>query len=93
VLYEIRVDGRVDPSVLADFATVTATAQPPGTVLACDVVDAAALTGMIAMLSDRGIVVHDVHEVMGWPRGGSRRAAEEPSASTERAEPSENGAP
>jgi hypothetical protein len=65
--YEIRVDGRVDPSALSDFATVTAAVQPLGTVLACDVADAAALTGMIAMLANRGIVVHDIHEVVCGP--------------------------
>ncbi|MET1034070.1 MAG: hypothetical protein ABWX68_02375 [Arthrobacter sp.] len=26
--YEIRVDGRVDPSAVSDFATVTAAVQP-----------------------------------------------------------------
>jgi hypothetical protein len=61
--YEIRVDGRIDPRTLSDVMPVTAAVQPAGTILACDVPDAAALTGMIAMLANRGIVVHDIHEV------------------------------
>lgn len=76
--YEIRVDGWVDPSVLVDFASVTAAAQPPGTVLACDVADASALTGMIAMLSNRGIVVHDIHEVTGQQSGNDDPSAVDP---------------
>ncbi|TRW45498.1 hypothetical protein [Georgenia yuyongxinii] len=63
MIYEIRVDGRVDPSDLADYATVTARIQQAGTVLTCAVADAAALTGMIAVLADLGLTVRYVLEV------------------------------
>jgi|GEM_PF-1004234 len=63
MIYEIRVDGRIDPSQLADYATVTAWHQEAGTVLTCGIVDASALTGMIAVIADLGLTVRDVHQV------------------------------
>jgi hypothetical protein len=98
--YEIRVDGRVDADQLAEFASVTATAQAPGTVLGCDVPDSAALTGLIAMLSDRGFVVHDVHRVSDGPTGHAEppipapaRAAKNPAPPTEEPRPPADDAP
>ncbi|SKC72209.1 hypothetical protein [Krasilnikoviella flava] len=63
MIYEIRVDGRIDPSHLADYATVTAQPQKAATVLTCTIEDASALTGMIAVLADLGMTVRDVHQV------------------------------
>ena len=63
MIYEIRVDGRLDPARLADYAAVTARHQEASTVLACTIVDASALTGMIAMIADLGLTVLDVHQV------------------------------
>jgi len=63
MIYEIRVDGRIDPARLADHATVTARHQEAGTVLTCVIVDASALTGMIAVIADLGLTVRDVHQV------------------------------
>ncbi|MCZ2262904.1 hypothetical protein [Isoptericola sp. QY 916] len=63
MIYEIRVDGRLDPARLADYAAVTARHQEAGTVLTCAIVDASALTGMIALIADLGLIVRDVHQV------------------------------
>jgi len=63
MIYEIRVDGRIDPSQLVDYATVTARHQEAATVLTCAIVDASALTGMIAVIADLGLTVRDVHQV------------------------------
>jgi hypothetical protein len=63
MIYEIRVDGRIDPSQLLDYATVTARHEEASTVLTCAIVDASALTGMIAAIADLGLTVRDVHQV------------------------------
>ncbi|MEL7974827.1 hypothetical protein AAG589_03125 [Isoptericola sp. F-RaC21] len=72
MIYEIRVDGPVDPARLADYATVTARHQDAGTVLTCAIADASALTGMIALIADLGLTVRDVHQVAAGHDGPQR---------------------
>ena len=59
----------------SDYATVTARTQEAGTVLTCAIADAAALTGMIAVLADLGLTVRDVHEVTAGSSGTRSRWA------------------
>jgi hypothetical protein len=63
MLYAIRVRGRVTDASLHDFADVTITEDGRDTVLTCRVADAAALTGVVALLNDIGLTVKEMHSV------------------------------
>lgn len=67
MLYHIRVDGAPGgadlESLLREHADVVATATAEGTVLSCRLPDSAALTGLVALLHDLGLVLVEAHAV------------------------------
>jgi len=61
MLYHIRVVAPVhDLSSLADYADVVATPTEDGALLSCRVPDAAALAGLIALLTDLGVPITEM---------------------------------
>ncbi|WP_425954033.1 hypothetical protein [Xylanimonas sp. McL0601] len=63
MLYQIRVRGQLTGARLHDFADVVVTEDGRDTVLTCRVRDAAALTGVVALLNDLGLTVKEMHSV------------------------------
>lgn len=67
MLYHIRVDGSPAgadlEALLRDHADVVATTTPQGTILSCRLADPAALTGVVALLHDLGLVLVEAHAV------------------------------
>ncbi|QHT58025.1 hypothetical protein GXP71_19350 [Cellulomonas sp. H30R-01] len=67
MLYHIRVDGSPGGAdleqLLREHADVVATPTPDGTVLSCRLPDTAALTGVVALLHDLGLVLVEAHAV------------------------------
>ncbi|MCC2336678.1 hypothetical protein [Cellulomonas wangsupingiae] len=62
MLYHIRVVAPVhDLSSLADYADVVATPTEDGALLSCRVPDAAALAGLIALLTDLGVPITEMY--------------------------------
>jgi hypothetical protein len=59
-VYAIRVAGEVPPAVLENFEGVTSIAQSLDTTLRADLVDSAALHGLLNALRDVGLVLVDV---------------------------------
>lgn len=64
--YEIRVQGRVTPALLARFEGLQATVEPVETVLHGPVEDQAALHGVIDLVNALGL---ELVEVRRLPRG------------------------
>jgi hypothetical protein len=63
-MYSIRVGGRLTGIPLHDYIEVverTPADDPDETVLTCRVADAAALTGVVALLHDLGLTVTEMH--------------------------------
>jgi hypothetical protein len=65
--YEIRVEGSVPPEVLENFAGHVLTGETVDTTLRADLVDAAALNGLLLALRRAGLVLLDVRRVFGGP--------------------------
>jgi hypothetical protein len=63
-MYSVRVRGRLTGIPLHDYIEVVERGpgdHPDETVLTCRVVDAAALTGVVALLHDLGLTVTEMH--------------------------------
>lgn len=60
VTYEIRVEGEVPDEVLENFEGVTSEGETLDTTLRADLVDAAALHGLLLALRSEGLVLLDV---------------------------------
>ncbi|MBO0900193.1 hypothetical protein J1G42_08640 [Cellulomonas sp. zg-ZUI222] len=64
MLYHIRVVSAAhDLASLADFADVVAAPTPDGAALSCRLPDAAALTGLVALLTDLGLTIAEIYRV------------------------------
>ncbi len=68
-MYSIRVGGRLTGIPLHDYIEVVEQAAdaPDETVLTCRVADAAALTGVVALLHDLGLTVTEMHALPDVP--------------------------
>lgn len=64
-LYEIRVAGRLPPEILLDFERLTASVEPVGTVVHGEILDQAALYGLLARLQAFGVQVLEVRRLYG----------------------------
>ena len=65
--YEIRVEGSVPPEVLENFAGHISPGEAADTTLRADLVDPAALHGLLLALRRAGLVLLDVRRVFGGP--------------------------
>jgi hypothetical protein len=70
--YEIRVAGVLPPEALLDFEHLTASVAPVETVLQGEIIDLAALQGLLARLETFGVQVLEVRRLH-----GNHRPAEE----------------
>jgi hypothetical protein len=61
--YAIRVRGRLSAVPLHDVDDVEVTEDGRDTVLTCRVADGAALTGVVALFNDLGLLVKEMHAV------------------------------
>jgi hypothetical protein len=61
--YEIRVSGVLPPEALLDFEHLTASVEPVETVLYGELVDLAALQGLLARLETFGVNVLEVRRL------------------------------
>jgi hypothetical protein len=65
--YEIRVEGSVPPEVFENFTNEIVAEEKVDTTLRADLVDAAALHGLLLALRRAGLVLLDVRRVFGAP--------------------------
>ena len=64
MIYHIRVVGpERDLGRLGEYADIVAAPTGDGAILSCDVPDASALTGVVALLGDLGVAIADLHAV------------------------------
>jgi hypothetical protein len=61
--YEIRVRGRLSPSVLASFQGLTASVEPVETILSGPVEDQAALYAVLSQVQSLGLELMEVRRV------------------------------
>lgn len=61
--YEIRVRGRLSPSVLASFQGLTASVAPVETILSGPVADQAALYAVLSQVQSLGLELMEVRRV------------------------------
>ena len=61
--YEIRVRGRLGETLAAAFDGLTATTSPPETVLSGEIVDQAALHGVLERIRSLGLELVEVRRV------------------------------
>ena len=61
--YEIRVRGRLSPSVLASFQGLTASVEPVETILSGPVADQAALYAVLTQVQSLGLELMEVRRV------------------------------
>ncbi len=71
--YEIRVSGVLPPEALLDFEHLTASVEPVETVLYGELVDLAALQGLLARLETFGVNILEVRRL----RRSQRRLPDE----------------
>lgn len=70
VLYQIRINGHLGPTLLTAFPALVAQQEGPETVLTGELPDAAALYGVLAQLESLGLDLLDVHKVRPQRRQG-----------------------
>jgi hypothetical protein len=63
--YEIRVRGRLSPSVLSSFQGLTASVEPVETILCGPVADQAALYAVLSRVQSLGLELMEVRRVAG----------------------------
>jgi hypothetical protein len=73
--YEIRIKGRLSPSLLSSFDGLAAEVEPVETVLSGDVEDQAALHGLLNRVQALGLELMEVRRLASDPNRASTDAA------------------